>query len=940
MKSFKFLVLLISVFAISALSVFAENTGSISGTIKDQNDAIVSGATVIASNKGSGRVITTVTDSSGKYEFKNLPSGQYRIQVKQSGFSEIGESVSVDSGANVVQDFSISLGGLREEVTVSAAKGLRATSEIPQTVTTVGESEIEQRRPVGISEAYEKSPSILSTDTNPFRARPQIRGLQSNRLLVTVDGERLNDPRFGQDSVGVSPALIDTSQIKQVEVVAGSGSSLYGSDAVGGSINIITKGPDRSVDGPRYDVKFTGDYGSNHNYRKGTVAVGLGSKYAAVRLNFGRFIQPNYRAGGQGITRQEVIRTGNFAAAAGNLAGQPLVSSYPIYELQPNQEIANSQARGYLGSIDFMIFPSDTQDFRIRFNGNPYRDLGVPFTDTPFSTSRPNTGTSNYNKISLRYEKREIASWFPRVSASYYNQDYERILEETRFTIRNNSSYTGSTFTGNLSTFARTGETTTDQHATAYGYDFQFNFIPFKDAILITGVNYSNNFSRDNFDSTTFSATTGNVTNTTLGVANTPRSHYKNLGWYNQFEYTPIKYFRVTGGLRWDRWQTTAEPTTGYPSGVLGAVFLRTLPLIQANPGALDPVGAAGYSALVAGQTIRTESKVATYNVGVTGFIPGGFNPYIRYSTSFREPDILNRYLFRNFTSQPFFSLPSIINTNLKPEKGKDIDVGLKIAKNKIRGAVSYYRNQINNAANTATGVYCANISSPPVPGYGAGGPGTLVADTPPGFGCPLPPAAPTHLVQIFQTVNVNKVTIRGFEAQVEADIPLGDIGSLTPFATFSTIKANQTGDTNRRAIVQNLYNSSAPLKLEGSVNDIPFYSLPNYQGAFAPRFTSAKGNWWAEYEYRFTSKVTRVDPNDISFAGITTHGYFAAYKGLKKQSIRGGFKFGRENPVSVTMGIENLANNTYFQLFQPAPGAGRSFTIGISFGRSGRINF
>lgn len=911
-------------------TVLGQGTASISGIVKDQNEAVVPGVIVIAGNKGSGAETTTTTDTNGKYEFKNLSAGQYLIKIRKSGFSENAESVLLGAGENASQDFTISPGGLREEVTVTAAKGLRATSEIPQTVTSIGEQEIEQRRPVGISEAYEKSPSVLSTDTNPFRARPQIRGLQSNRLLVTVDGERLNDPRFGQDSVGVSPALIDTSQIKQVEVVAGSGSSLYGSDAIGGSINIITKGPERSKEGTRLHFKFSGDYGSNNNYRKGVLTFGANSNRAGLRVTMGRFIQPNFKSGGQGITRQEVITAGNFAVQAGNLAGQSLISAYPVYELQPNQEIGNSGARGYISSIDFMVFPTDTQDFRIRFNANPYRDLGVPFTSIPFSTSRPNTGVSNYYKLSLRYEKRDIASWFPRISASYYNQDYLRILEETRYNIVNGSSYTGSTFTGNLSNFARTSETNTKQHAQAYGYDIQLNFIPWKNSILITGVNYSDNFSRDDFAQTTFSATTGAITSSVSDIANTPRSHYKNLGWYNQLEYTPIKYFRISGGLRLDRWKTTAEPTPGYPSGALGAVFLRALPLIQANPGALDAVGAAGYSTLAAGNTIETKSNVATYNIGATAFIPGGINPYVRYSTSFREPDILNRYLFRNFTSAPFFSLPSIINTNLEPEEGKDIDVGVKIARSKFHGAFSYYRNQIDNASNTAQGIYCVNISTPPITGFG-----TLVVNTPPGFGCPNPPAPATHLVQIFQTVNVSKVTIRGFEAQGEVDIPLGDAGSLTPFMTFSTIKANQSGDANRIAIVRNLYNSSAPLELEGSVDDIPFYSLPNYQGAFAPRFTSAKGNWWAEYEYRFTSKVTRVEPNDISFAGITTYGYFAAYKGIKKHSIRGGVSFGETVPMNLTLGVENFTNQTNFQLFQPAPMAGRSFTIGLTIGFS-----
>jgi hemoglobin/transferrin/lactoferrin receptor protein len=918
-------------------TVFAQGTASITGLVKDQNEAVVSGAEVTAANKGSGSELTATTDANGKYEFKDLSPGPYRITVRKSGFSEIGESISVGSGENIVQDFSISLGSLREEVTVTAARGLRATAEIPQTVTTIGEQEIEQRRPVGISEAFEKSPSVLSTDPNPFRSRPQIRGLQSSRILITVDGERLNNPRFGADFVGVSPSLIDPSQIKQVEVVAGSASSLYGSDAVGGAINIVTKGPERSKDGIRLDFKFDGDYGSNHNYRKGVFNFGVGSNRAAVRLNFGRFIQPNYRIGKDGITRQEVITAGNFAAAAGNLAGQPLVSSYPVYELAGGTEIDNSGARGYLGSLDFMVFPDDTQDFRIRFNANPYRDLGVPFTSIPYSTNRPNTGYSNYYKLSMRYEKRDIASWFPRISGSWYFQDYKRSLEETRYAIISGSSFAApfpggpSTFTGNLSRFARSGESFTTNHNTGKGFDVQLNFIPWKNAIWITGVNYSNDFSRDTFANTSFSTTTGAVTSVITDVANTPRTRYKNFGWYNQLEYAPIKYLRLSGGVRVDDWRTSAEPTPGFPNGAVGAVFLRTLPLIQANPGSIDPVGAAGFADLAAGRTVSTKSDVATYNIGATVLIPGGINPYVRYSTSFREPDLLGRYLFRNFTTQPFFSLPSIINTNLQPEKGKDIDVGVKVSRNRYRGTFSYYYNQIDNATNTAQGIYCANITTPtPIPGFG-----TLVVNTPPGFGCPNPPAPATHLVQVFQTVNVTEVKIRGFESSVEADIALGDAGSLTPYFSFSTIKASQTPDANRRAIVQNLYNSSAPLELEGTVNDVPFYSLPNYQGAFAPRFTSAKGNWWTEYEYRFTSKVTRVEPNDISFSGITTYGYFAAYKGIKKHSIRGGVRFGETMPVNVTMGVENLTNNTFFQLFQPAPAPGRSFTIGVSIGWS-----
>jgi outer membrane receptor protein involved in Fe transport len=928
--------------AFATFTVSAQGTASITGTVKDQNDAAIAGATVVATNKGSGKETTSVTDQNGKYEIKDLATGQYLIQVRKGGFSDVGASVSLGSDENIVEDFALSLGGLREEVTVTAAKGLRATSEIPQTVTTVSEEEIAQRRPVSISHAFEKSPSVLSTDPNPFRARPMIRGLQSNRILVTVDGERLNNPRFGADFVGVSPSLVDVSQIKLVEVVAGSGSSLYGSDAVGGTINIITKGPDRAKDGVRTDFKIDGDYGSNKNFRKGVINFGVGSDKAAFRFNFGRFIQPNYNVGGQGITRQEVVTAGNFANAAGNLAGQSVITAYPVYDMAANQEIGNSGARGYIGALDFMVFPSDTQDFRIRWSGNFYRDLGVAFTSLPFSTNTPNTGMSNFAKLSLRYEKREIASWFPRISASYYHQDYERTLEETRYGIVNGSSYAAAgpppaptVFTGNLSTFALNGDQLTNNHNTGNGFDVQLNFIPWKNAIYITGVNFSNDFSRDEFSSRSFAngVQTGSVT----GAANTPRTTYRNLGWYNQLEYTPIKYLRLTGGFRYDNWKTKAEPTPGYPNGNLGTVFLALLPRIQASPGGLDFTGANGFTQLAAGQTILTKSNVVTYNVGATILIPGGFNPYVRYSTSFREPDLIAKYLLRGFATSPLFSLPSIINTNLVPEKGRDIDVGVKVSRNKYRGTFSYYRNQIDNATGTATNSYCIPFN----PAAGILGTPGFFLPTPLPFGCTAPPPGPPvpstqHFAQVFQTVNFAKVVIRGYEASAEVDIPLGDMGSLTPYVTFSTIKAtNQTPDANRLRIVTNLYNSSAPLKLEGSATDVPFYSLPNYQGSFTPRFNSATGNWWAEYEYRFTSKVTRVDPNEISFAGTTTYANFASYKGLKKHSIRGGVRFGETTPVNLTLGLENLTNQTYFQLFQPAPGAGRSFTVGFSIGWS-----
>jgi outer membrane receptor protein involved in Fe transport len=932
----------------AALSVRAQSQSSVSGMVKDQAGAAVSGATVSATNTASGNSYSTSADASGKYEFKGLPPGPYRVTARQTGFSDSGGNVNVGAGEAVTQDFALSVGSLEEEVTVTAAKGLRAASEIPQTVTVVTSADIEQRRPVGVAEAYERAPSISQTDPNPFRARPEVRGLQSSRVLVLVDGERLNNARFAADFVGVSPSLIDPTQIQTVEVVGGSSSSLYGSDAIGGTINITTRGPQRILEGARIGAKISGDYGSNSDFRRGGVILDYGIKQFAISTNFTRLINGNYHMGGEAINAADVVRFGVFANQAGALAGQPVINSFPVYNLPAGAEVGNSGARSNSYGADMMFFLNDKNSVRVRGQRSDFSDLGVPFTSTPTSTNRPETGISRLNKVNMRFESRDITSWFARFSVAYYYQRYRRSLDEERYQICAATNpplapnplcsaaqtsiattvvsfgpppVTTTAFTGNPSRFLLLANAQTFNDNSGPGFDMQANFLPFKNAIYTTGLNYSKDKSRDTFSETRYStaaATFGNVTSRIADARNTPNSDYINLGWYNQFEYTAMSRLRLAAGFRVDKWTTRALPTPNFPVGRLRALSLALLPAIQANPGGLNGGGFTGLDTLVNGSgTVETNNTVGTYNVSATVLL-NGFNPYVRYSTSFREPDIISRYLTRDFSTSPIFSLPSLVNTALKPERGRDIEFGMKIDRQRFRGSVGYYRNRIKDATGTALGNYC--IAPNPAAG--------ILPIGAPAFGC----AATQHFSQVFQTVNFSEVTLKGFEAVAEGDIGLGSMGSLSPYFTFNTLHGrNRTNDPTRLAIIRNLYNSSAPLELEGAVDDVPFYSLPNHQGAFAPRYTSRNGRVFAEYEYRWTSRITRVDPNEISFAGTTTYSNFASYEGVRKHSIRGGFRLGKENPVNITMGIENLTDNLYFLRFQPAPAVGRSFTIGTT---------
>ncbi|MFN2513940.1 MAG: TonB-dependent receptor plug domain-containing protein [Pyrinomonadaceae bacterium] len=90
--------------------------------------------------------------------------------------------------------------------------------------------------PNTIGDLFRDLPGVSTANEGPFQVRPRIRGLESNRVLVLVDGERLNNARISTANSGIEVGLMDVDQVERVEVARGSGSVLYGTDALAGTI--------------------------------------------------------------------------------------------------------------------------------------------------------------------------------------------------------------------------------------------------------------------------------------------------------------------------------------------------------------------------------------------------------------------------------------------------------------------------------------------------------------------------------------------------------------------------------------------------------------------------------------------------------------------------------------------------------------------------------
>ncbi len=129
-----------------------------------------------------------------------------------------------------------------DPIMVTATRGPRPVSLTPRPVTVIGESKINLLAPNTVSDLFRDIPGLEVSGVGVNQGRPSIRGQSGQRILLLQDGIRLNNTRRESD-FGELPALVGIGGVERVEVVRGPASVLYGSDAIGGVINIISRTP-------------------------------------------------------------------------------------------------------------------------------------------------------------------------------------------------------------------------------------------------------------------------------------------------------------------------------------------------------------------------------------------------------------------------------------------------------------------------------------------------------------------------------------------------------------------------------------------------------------------------------------------------------------------------------------------------------------------------
>jgi iron complex outermembrane receptor protein len=219
--------------ALTAAPALAQNstvsgtlTNALSGdTVANAQVTLQSGATIRQARSGPD----------GRYSFSNVAAGSYDLVVRIDGFLPSRTSVAVN-GPAATSDIQLSPELHFSEVTSVSPEGKDSFVSFQSTAALGGQELTKELQPT-LGATLENQAGIALRSFGPGPARPVIRGMDGDRVLIVEDGLRMGDlsSQSGDHGVNVNPA-----SAQRIEVVRGPATLLYGANAIGGLVNVVT----------------------------------------------------------------------------------------------------------------------------------------------------------------------------------------------------------------------------------------------------------------------------------------------------------------------------------------------------------------------------------------------------------------------------------------------------------------------------------------------------------------------------------------------------------------------------------------------------------------------------------------------------------------------------------------------------------------------------
>jgi hemoglobin/transferrin/lactoferrin receptor protein len=858
--------------------------GDLQGRVSDRSGAVLSGASVRLLNVATGEQVGVAADSTGHFKFPGVRVGIYRLVASQPGFSDASRTVVVETDDQAMTtNLDLEIGNVRAEVTVSADRGERDPAVVPLRTDTLTADVIHEQAPLSTGDALVSAPGVTLVGSGPFQVRPKLRGLDSTRVLILVDGQRLNNARTATDRAGVEVGLVDIDEVERMEVLGGAGSVLYGTDALSGTINIITNRPRfAESDHPLMQAGFDGFYSSNENGRRGTVSLGMANRRLAVSFMGGTEMFDDYKAGAKfaessqpffdsGRIKQADTIDDNFGFKFKKFP-DPFNAPYT----RTSANIPNSGSTGSSASLALSGRITSTQTLDIKYQRRNAENVGFPDFAAPFFFQSITLPWSRLDKAAGTYTVTNPTRWLSKLTATAYYQEQDRLLRNqlpVQFPAPAATFFPISVFRLNILSDTR-------QRVWTPGVDVQATFLTSPTNVVTTGLTMFRDRSQDDRTTTTQQTQIGVVANGAFGPAATvfamptvlgdptvdhpvrvPNATFRDAALFIHDEWTASRDVRLTGGLRVDGYAVNTANTPGYTvqslvTGAVPAINPATLPNVNG-----DHIARTAFTG-EAGITLHPERAVSY------------FAHYVR---SYRHAN-LEELLF----SGPATAGNIVPNVQVRPETGHNVDLGTHIRLARFMGSLAYFNNTYRDFISTE-----------------------VVAQT----------TSQSGVSPISQAINLAHVRIQGVEGEVNAPFFTSKLTWL-PYANVSYNRGTVLAGTS----------PLSGLSLAGKPQD----NITPSKIAAGLRIGDRAERWWASYGVRTEATVTRVSPllSDSQFLipqdlfglnGFTIHRLAAGYDWRQ-----GGQR------LSLTLAVDNLTDKFYREQFQFAPARGRSVTVAL----------
>ncbi|WKZ68847.1 MAG: TonB-dependent receptor [Melioribacteraceae bacterium] len=379
----KKLLAFILIISFPILSLIAQ-TGTIKGIVSDkETDQLLIGANLIVNHTS----YNGTTNKLGEFLIEGIPTGKYNLTISFVGYQTLINEINVEQNETLVLNVKLSSTPIHlGEVMVTSTRRENIVREISLPIEVITKTKLEEIPSTTISDALTNEPGVNLSRDGIWATHVNIRGLSKQNVVTLIDGNRIETAT----NIAAGMSLIDIDDVERIEVIKSGVSSLYGTGATGGVVNIQSLKPAYS-DALNISGSLNSSYNSVNEGSKGNISL------SASQSNW-------------------------FAKFSGTLRNASNTET-------PEGTLENSQFKDNNISAAIGFRPFVNHELKINYQRFSAKNVGIPGGDPFPATAEANYPTELREMYSVEYQLQNLFPSLMTLSAKYFHQLIERRVE-------------------------------------------------------------------------------------------------------------------------------------------------------------------------------------------------------------------------------------------------------------------------------------------------------------------------------------------------------------------------------------------------------------------------------------------------------------------------------------------------------------------------------